>query len=159
MAQSVRFLGQEDQGSIPRSGRSSGEGNGNPLQYSCKENTMDRGAWRATVHRVSRVGHDLATKPPPPYNLYLRTSPSCSSIYIITILGGKQKHHLHQLQISERYTICHYTRGREITGPTKDIMYILALSPTVPIFLKVLSTRKTTNLILFSLNKGIYNFQ
>ena len=122
---------------------------------------MDRGAWLATVHGVSRVGHDSATKPPPPppYTLYLRTSPSCSSIYIITVLGGKQKHHLHQLQISERHTMCHYTHGREITGPTKDTMYILALSPTVPIFLKVLSTRKTTHLILFSLNKGIYNFQ
>ena len=37
-------------GSIPGSGRSPGEGNGNPLQYSCLENPMDRGAWRATVH-------------------------------------------------------------------------------------------------------------
>ena len=36
-----------DVGSIPRSGRSPGEGNGNPLQYSCLENFMDRGAWRA----------------------------------------------------------------------------------------------------------------
>ncbi|KAB0375027.1 hypothetical protein FD755_013519 [Muntiacus reevesi] len=42
-----------------------GEGNGNPLQYSCLENPMDRGAWRATLHGVTRVGHDLATKPPP----------------------------------------------------------------------------------------------
>ena len=33
----------------PGSGRSSGEGNGNPLQYSCQENPMERGAWRATV--------------------------------------------------------------------------------------------------------------
>ena len=55
-----------DLGSIPGSGRSPGEGNGNPLQYSCLENPMDRGAWRATVHGVARVGHDLATKPPPP---------------------------------------------------------------------------------------------
>ena len=45
----------------------SGEGNGNPLQWdSCLANTMDRGAWRATVHGVARVGHDLVTKPPPP---------------------------------------------------------------------------------------------
>ena len=42
-----------------------GTGNGNPLQYSCLENPMDRGAWQATVHGVVRVGHDLATKPPP----------------------------------------------------------------------------------------------
>ena len=43
-----------DLGSIPRSGKSSGEGNGNPLQYSCLENPMDRGAWWATVHRVAK---------------------------------------------------------------------------------------------------------
>ena len=55
----------EDPGSIPGLGRSPGEGNGNALQYSCLENPMDRGAWQATVHGVARIGHDLATKPPP----------------------------------------------------------------------------------------------
>ena len=55
-----------DPGSIPGSGRSPGEGNGNPLQYSCLENPMDRGAWQATAHGVTRVGHNLTTKPPPP---------------------------------------------------------------------------------------------
>ena len=40
----------EDAGSIPGSGRSPGEGNGNPFQYSCLENSMDRGTWQATVH-------------------------------------------------------------------------------------------------------------
>ena len=43
-----------DMGSIPGLGRSSGVGNGNPLQYSCLENPMDRGAWRATVHGVAK---------------------------------------------------------------------------------------------------------
>ena len=42
-----------DAGSIPGLERSSGGGNGNPLQYSCLENSMDRGAWRATVHGVT----------------------------------------------------------------------------------------------------------
>ena len=56
----------EDPGSSPGSGRSPGGEHGNPLQYSCLENPMDGGAWRATVHRVARVGYDLATKPPPP---------------------------------------------------------------------------------------------
>ena len=42
-----------DVGLIPESGRSSGGGHGNPLQYSCLENPMDRGAWRATVHGVA----------------------------------------------------------------------------------------------------------
>ena len=43
-----------DLGSIPGLGRSPGEGNGNPLQYPCLENPMDRGAWWATVHRVTK---------------------------------------------------------------------------------------------------------
>ena len=42
-----------DSGLIPGLGRSPGEGNGNPLQYSCLENPMDRGAWWATVHRFA----------------------------------------------------------------------------------------------------------
>ena len=42
-----------DLGSIPRLGRSPGEGNGNPLQYSCVENPMDRRAWSVTVHGVT----------------------------------------------------------------------------------------------------------
>ena len=40
-------------GSIPRLGRYPGEGNGYPLQYACLDNSMDRGAWRATVHGVT----------------------------------------------------------------------------------------------------------
>ena len=47
-----------DLGSIPGSGRSPGEGNGYPLQYSCRENLMVRGAWWATVHGATRVGYD-----------------------------------------------------------------------------------------------------
>ena len=43
-----------DEGSIPGSGRSAGAGNGNLLQYSCLENPMDRGAWQATVHGVTK---------------------------------------------------------------------------------------------------------
>jgi len=43
-----------DPGLIPGYGRSPGEGNGNPLQYSFLENSMDRGAWQATVHRVAK---------------------------------------------------------------------------------------------------------
>ena len=54
----------EDAGLIPGSRRSPGEGNDNPLQYSCLGNPMDREAWPATVHGVARVGHDLVTKPP-----------------------------------------------------------------------------------------------
>ena len=47
-----------DMGSIPRSGRSPGEGHGNPLQYSCLENPMDRGAWWVQSMGLQRVRHD-----------------------------------------------------------------------------------------------------
>ena len=43
-----------DAGSVPGSGRSPGEGNGNPLQYSCLDNPLDRGAWQAIVHGVTK---------------------------------------------------------------------------------------------------------
>ena len=43
-----------DSGSVPGLGRSPGEGNGNPFQYSCLENSMDRGAWQAVVHGVTK---------------------------------------------------------------------------------------------------------
>ena len=50
-----------DLGLIPGSGRSPGEGLGNPLQYSCLENQMDRGTWQATVHRVAESDTTDAT--------------------------------------------------------------------------------------------------
>ena len=49
-----------DRGSIPGLGRSPGEGNGNPLQYSCLENPMDGGAWWATVHGVAKSQTQLS---------------------------------------------------------------------------------------------------
>ena len=55
-----------DAGSVPGWGRSPGGGHGRPLQYSCLENPMNRGAWQGTVHGVTRGRHDLVTKPPPP---------------------------------------------------------------------------------------------
>ena len=55
----VRMINTQICGS---SGGKVGEVKGNPLQYSCLENPMDRGAWQATVHGVARVGNDLVTK-------------------------------------------------------------------------------------------------
>ena len=51
-----------DAGSIPGSGKSPGERNGNPLQYSCLENFVDRGAWRATVYRIAESQIQPSTK-------------------------------------------------------------------------------------------------
>ena len=51
-----------DEGSIPGSGRSTGEGNGNPLQYPCLENLMDRGIWKATVCGVAKQWTQLSKR-------------------------------------------------------------------------------------------------
>ena len=56
------LVNTEDTDSIPALGRPSGEGNGNPLQYSCLGNTMERGAYGLQSVGSERVGHDLATK-------------------------------------------------------------------------------------------------
>ena len=63
VAQMVKASGYNvgDLGSIPGSGRYPGEGNGNPLQYSCLENHMDRGAWWAAVHGVAKSRTRLST--------------------------------------------------------------------------------------------------
>ena len=50
-----------DIGLIPGLGRSSGGGNGNPFQYAYLDSPMDKGAWRAIVHRITRVSHLLST--------------------------------------------------------------------------------------------------
>ena len=47
--------GTRDTGSVPGLGRSCGEGNGNPLEYTCLENSMDGGAWLGIVHRVTNI--------------------------------------------------------------------------------------------------------
>ena len=52
-----------DSSSVSGSGRFPRGGPGNPLQYSCMENPMDRGTWWATIHGLTRVRHNLATKP------------------------------------------------------------------------------------------------
>ena len=59
-----------DPGSIPGLGRSPGEGNGNPLQYSCLENSMDGGAWCATVHVVTKSRTRLSDFTRTMYEMY-----------------------------------------------------------------------------------------
>ena len=87
-----------DAGLIPGWGRSPGVGNGNPLQYSCLENPMDRGAWRATVHGGSqRVRHGLVTK---------HTQWLCRLLYDLIIgihLPSVRMQYSHQMDI---YIIC-----------------------------------------------------
>ena len=109
-----------------------GEQNGNPLQYSCLENPMDRGAWQATVHGVTRVGHDLATKPPPPPKptqlapIWGNTFPSTllpfSSIPMFWITPS------YQGKISR---CLKFLRFYQISVP---IFWVLSPSPTKPTF-------------------------
>ena len=68
-----------NQGSIPGSGRSSGGGNGNPVQYSCPENPMDRKAWWATVHGVAKSQKGLTELIPSLSDAVSCSSYSCSS--------------------------------------------------------------------------------
>ena len=77
---SIPFLGSSDgkeyacnvgdPGSLPGSGRSSGEGNGYTFQYSCLDNLVDRETWWVTVHGITRVGHDLETTRGPIYSSF-----------------------------------------------------------------------------------------
>ena len=67
--------GHKRHGLDPWVRKTPGGGYGNPLQYSCLENPMDRGAQQATVHGVTRVPYDLVTKPPPP-----RTNPDLNRL-------------------------------------------------------------------------------
>ena len=64
-------------------------GNGNPHQYSCLENPMDRGAWQATVHGLARVRHNLATKLPAP--LISRSAGDIAAMQILypAVLGSQ----------------------------------------------------------------------
>ena len=92
-----------DLGLIPGSGRSPGEGKGNPLQYSCLENLMDRGAWQATVHGVAIVRHDLASKQPPPSSVFHTFSQSgtCMLPCIMT-LGSTENVRGHMMTSAPR---------------------------------------------------------
>ena len=80
-----------DPGSIPGLGRSPGEGNGNPLQYSCLENPMDREAWWATVHGVAKSRTRLS------YFTSISLQVKTSSL-ILFLLGYKGFTMLHQFQ-------------------------------------------------------------
>ena len=75
-------------GSTPGLGRSSGEENGNPLQYSCLRNPMDRGAWQDTVHGWGheRVGHDQATKPQQIYTMQHATYWCCNWMRFLSLM-------------------------------------------------------------------------
>ena len=86
-----------DQSSIPGSGRSYGEGNGNPLQYSCLENPMNRGAWWGIVHRVAKNQAQLK---------WLSTHTQKEREYIISVLLGSNANHYTLNYVGKWYVCC-----------------------------------------------------
>ena len=86
-----------DPGSIPGSGRSPGEGNGNPLQYPCLKNSMERGVWQAAVHDVARVGSDLVTKPPPRYFSLVSPQQVQIVVQLLSVILGQNNWPKHKL--------------------------------------------------------------
>ena len=83
-------------GSIPGSGRSPGGGYGNPLQYCCLENPLDRGAWWATVHRIAQSDTAEVTAPP----IYWKAAK------LTTILPTLVKPYIVSLKTSNNITCC-----------------------------------------------------
>ena len=111
-----------DTGSIPGSGRSRGGGHGKPLQYSCLENPMDRGAWQAPLHRVTQSRTQLKQLSLHTH-ISLRSSRSVSrpvvssSVTLWTVgLLGASVHGIHQASVLEWVAIS-YSRG---ASPHKD---------------------------------------
>ena len=107
-----------DLGSISGSGRSPGEGNSNPVQYSCLENPMERGAWQATVHGVARAGHHLATELPPPTHTSLlapcghSSDVNCSQSLLTWLLKGRMgKRSSHLLRTYSPFLLL-WSKGR-----------------------------------------------
>ena len=74
-----------DLGSVPGLGRAPREENGNPLQYSCLENSMNREAWWATVHEVERVRHDWVTLLPVRKETRIQTECKCTYKFYLVI--------------------------------------------------------------------------
>ena len=75
-----------DPGSIPRSGRSPGEGNGHPFQYSCLEKPMDTGAWRATVHGITKSPTRLSDSHFR-FSLFPTRHPECLILYLLGLMS------------------------------------------------------------------------
>ena len=86
--------GTRDSSSIPGSGRCPGEGNNNPLQYSCLENLIDKGVWQAAVHGVTRVRNDLATKPPPLVFGWMTLNPQPRTLPRFQMLVSNSQQHI-----------------------------------------------------------------
>ena len=115
---------RRDIGSIPGLGRSAGEGHGNSLQYSCLENPMDRGAWRATVHRVAKSGTWLK-----PLSMHTHThthshSWTSSLLFFLSFLGRQVTIYLSEM-------ICKHNLFKKQRTGVLQLKTNLGISPLV----------------------------
>ena len=113
-----------DLGLILGSGRSPGEGHGNPLQCSCLENPMDRGAWRATVHGVTKSRTDWVTNTHHMCSSWERESKLCTSPpdFNLRTFPSKQWGRTPQLEI-HRDSHTSGTEARGYKAPTSSLEY------------------------------------
>ena len=139
-----------DSGSIPGSGRSPGEGHGNPLQYSCQENPRDRAAWHATVHGLQRVGHSWSPFAHTPgfflffINLQLDKcsveSLSCVRLFATPWIAARQA----SLSITNSRSLPKLMSIESVMPSSHLILYCsLLLLPPIPPSIRVFSNEST----------------
>ena len=103
--------------------------NSNKLQYSCLENPMERDSWRATVHGVTRVGHDLVTKPPPPV-----LSKCILDHYLIRHCTNRQNSSLLQIPLRAKWSL-HASSQDHPTWPSSvSLTSLTSCSPSLTLF-------------------------
>ena len=111
-----------DSGSVPGSGRSPGEGNGSPPQYSCLGNPMNRGAWQVIVCGVIRVSHDLSTEHACPVTTAITGRNSAVSLFSLKYEAGSL--FLHNTSETKCKLIMKLAKRAEQNGTT-PVMYRL----------------------------------
>ena len=134
-----------DPGSIPRLGRPLGDGNGNPSQYSCLENSMDRGAWRAIVHGVSGLDPTeqltpththtptLITGPGGGVEWGFGTSPPGSNAYPASSVSSASP----SSSLSLGFLLCTVGRVMELTlGSVEEIQCLMPVKCSVRVIIK-----------------------
>ena len=135
-----------DMGSIPGSGRSPGEGNGNLLQYSCLENPMDRGAWWATVHGVAKSWTQLSEHT-------LRVEPKLPKwmLNIFPFLGMSSRN-IKDVGLSQNHFL--FCKSKMKTRKKNDI---LSLKEKKEAILYLLSDSRYTKILLFKFQASIFH--
>ena len=116
---------QEAEGSIAQSGRSPGKGNGYPLQYSCLENSMDRGAWWATVHGVTKSRTQLSD--------WTTASPKQEHIFLRTGYCWRQRNEVNEAVMGQEILQFQYESNNYLQNVKKKIfLFICPITSDIP---------------------------